>query len=348
MPKLNPSEVISKDKEKEFLLERKLNASNYKSDEYKRLADHYLKKYQESEERLDFLFALQEERKPIVIPGKKNRQSESVAIAVASDWHVEETVNSKTINGLNEFNLKIADERINSFFSNTLKLVQIQKNGTDIDTLVLALIGDFITGYIHEELLESNSLSPTEAVGWAMERLIGGINFLLASGEFKEIIIPTCYGNHSRTTVKRRVSTGYKNSFEWLMYQVMKKIFDASGEKRVKFQISDSSHNWLTIYEKFPIRFHHGDDIKYQGGVGGITIPVNKAINEWNKSQKAYLDVFGHWHQYFSGSNFVANGSLVGYSAYALSIKAGYEPPQQAFFLIEKNRGKTINCPIWL
>jgi hypothetical protein len=45
------------------------------------------------------------------------------------------------------------------------------------------------------------------------------------------------------------------------------------------------------------IRFHHGDYIKFNGGVGGISIPVeNKSIElEW--CSRAALDVFGHFHQ---------------------------------------------------
>ena len=47
-------------------------------------------------------------------------------------------------------------------------------------------------------------------------------------------------------------------------------------------------------------------------------------------------------------SNFVSNGSLIGYNEYALSIKAKYEPPQQAFFLIDAERGKRHSTPIWV
>jgi len=31
-----------------------------------------------------------------------------------------------------------------------------------------------------------------------------------------------------------------------------------------------------------------------------------------------------------------------------VSIKAGYEPPQQTFFLFDKDRGRTITAPIIL
>ena len=42
------------------------------------------------------------------------------------------------------------------------------------------------------------------------------------------------------------------------------------------------------------------------------------------------------------------NGSLIGYNAYAMSIKADYEKPSQTFFLIHPRYGKTIVAPIEL
>ena len=90
--------------------------------------------------------------------------------------------------------------------------------------------------------------------------------------------------------------------------------------------------------------------MKYGGGVGGIYIPVNKAINDWNKTVRDVdLDVFGHFHQYIDAGNFVCNGSLIGYNAYAVAIKASFEPPQQAFFLVNrKYRSKTMATPIFV
>ena len=94
------------------------------------------------------------------------------------------------------------------------------------------------------------------------------------------------------------------------------------------------------------IRFHHGHAIRYAGGVGGITIPVNKAIGQWQKMKNADVDCFGHWHQYMPLRNFVANGSMIGHNAFATSIKADFERPQQAFFLWDKKRKKTVQIPI--
>ena len=134
-------------------------------------------------------------------------------------------------------------------------------------------------------------------------------------------------GNHARTTKKQRIATEAGNSLEHYMYYVMRDRYKENS--RVKFQIATGYHSYVTFFDKYVVRFHHGHQINYQGGVGGITIPVNKAIAQWNKARLANLDVFGHFHTKFDGGNFFCNGSLIGYSAYAVSIKASFEKPSQ-------------------
>lgn len=270
---------------------------------------------------------------------------ESTAIMVLSDAHIEENVDEDTVSGLNSYDVKVCEERIAKFFSNGMKLINIQRNGTKIDNLILALLGDLISGYIHEELLENNELSPTQAVLHIFDLLVSGIDFLLDKGDFEKIEIICADGNHGRTTEKTRVSTRYKNSFEWLLYSFLAKYY--RNNNKLNIRIAKSYHIYANVYG-YVLRFHHGDAIRYGGGVGGITIPVNKALSSWNNGRRADYDIFGHFHQFFDGGRFISNGSVIGYNAYALKIKASYEPPRQAFFLVNKKYGKTIVCPIVL
>jgi hypothetical protein len=48
------------------------------------------------------------------------------------------------------------------------------------------------------------------------------------------------------------------------------------------------------------------------------------------------------------GTRIQVNGSVIGFNAYAMSIKATPEPPQQFFHLLDSRRGKTAQCPIWV
>ena len=269
-------------------------------------------------------------------------ESEATAFALGGDWHVEETVTSKSVNGLNEFNLDIADARISRFFRSILRLVEIERQGTRIDNLVLALLGDMMTGYIHEELQESNGLSPTETVLWLRQRIVAGIKLLKKEGGFKKITIPCVVGNHGRTTKKMRHATSCANSYEWMMYQVMK-----DDVPDVDWVIADGYFVFIEVYGRL-YRIHHGDNIQYQGGIGGITIPTEKALASWNKANPVYMDLFGHHHSAMQNPRWICNGPLIGYGAFSLAVKAPFEPPSQTFFLADSKRGRTGTFPIYL
>ncbi|MFZ9960159.1 MAG: hypothetical protein ACO3GP_07190 [Candidatus Limnocylindrus sp.] len=271
-------------------------------------------------------------------------KAEAVAVALASDWHVEETVEAASVNGLNEYNLHIAKKRIEKFFTTIARLTEIERHGARIDDLILWLGGDLMTGMIHEELAESNSKTPTQVILWLQDRLADGLATL--KPHFQRILIPTSYGNHGRTTQKPRHATGAAHSYEWLLYRILEGRFAA--DQQIEFQIADSYFNFMTVFDR-RLRFHHGDGLKFQGGIGGLTIPTEKAIASWNKSpNRADLDLFGHWHQYQQNRHWLCNGSLIGYNAYALSIKASFEPPTQTYFLLDKKRGRTMTAPIYL
>jgi hypothetical protein len=274
--------------------------------------------------------------------------SESAAVVVWSDHHSEELVRPGQVSGKNEFNLEIYDRRFSQLVHGTLAWLSIEQQKTSIKTLVIALLGDYFTNNIHEDAAESNLLAPVDAAYNAQNHLIGGINYILEhTPEDLELLIVCHSGNHARITKKQRIATETGNSLEHYMYYVMRDHY--KGNSRVKFQIAEGYHSFVTFFDHYKIRFHHGHAIKYQGGVGGITISVNKAIAQWNKTTWADLDVFGHFHTKFDGGNFIANGSLIGYNPYAVFIKASYEKPSQTIFLVNKKfMEKTMTAPIYL
>lgn len=295
-----------------------------------------------TERERDALIEMQDYEPFEILPKGSSGRSESVAVVLASDWHVEENVDVGAVNGLNEFNLSIARERAMKFFQGTLRMIEIFQKDTRIDTLVLALLGDFISGSIHEDIAENTNLGPTKALVLAEELLISGIGFLLASSKLN-LVIPCHSGNHGRTTKEQRFATENENSFEYYMYHVLAAHF--AGNKRVKFLISESYISYLPVFG-YTLRLHHGHGMKYGGGIGGLFIPAYKAVGRWNDGRRADLDCFGHFHQFRDGGNFICNGSLIGYNAYAVSKGISFEKPQQVMFVIEKTRGRTFTVPI--
>ena len=275
---------------------------------------------------------------------KKAKQATSTPIIVLSDWHAEERVDSDTIDGMNHFDLDVASRRIKETFRKAVYLMDFVRGVADIKDLVLAIIGDMVAGYIHEELRESNYLSPGEAVLFVQDHIHNGIQFLLKEGGVKSITLPCCHGNHGRTNPQKPISTSYKNSFEWNMYHQLERLY--RNEPRVAFKIEKGIHNWLPVQGR-AVRFHHGDNIRYAGGVGGITIPVNKKIAQWNKARVADLDIFGHYHAHHDYWKWVCNGCLVGYNLFATAVGAEFQPPTQTLVVVSKRYGKVMALPIF-
>lgn len=270
--------------------------------------------------------------------------TEAVVLLVASDWHVEETVDPETVNHLNEYSLEISARRAENFFRYGLRITQIVQKDVQVGTIVLPLLGDFITNDIHDELRETNELLPMEAIMQAQSYLASGISFLLEHSDCK-LVIPCHSGNHGRTTRFVHAATEHGHSLEYFMYRNLEQLF--RSEDRVQFQIARSYHSYLDVLG-MTVRLHHGNAIHYYGGVGDIYISTNKAIADWNRARHADLDIFGHHHRLRDGSDFLSNGSLIGYNAYAVRIKARYEPPRQALAVIDNRRGRTCTWPIYV
>ena len=281
----------------------------------------------------------------VIEPKHSSGTSEGVVVAVASDWHIEERVDPAKVNGLNKFNTDIAQERAESFFRSTVRLTRLLAQDIKVETLVLALLGDFITNELREDSAELNALEPMHALLFAENLIVSGINYILEHAPGVRLVVPCHSGNHARTTHKTRFGAENGHSLEFLMYVHLSQYFAARGETRVEFRISEGYHSFLDLYG-VKLRLHHGHAINYQGGIGGIFIPAFKSISQWDKANRADLDVFGHFHQSKDGGKFICNGSLIGYNSYALSIKADYEQPKQTLFLVDKKRGRTCTWPI--
>ena len=283
------------------------------------------------------------------ISGHSRRKSKletgnSTAVLCCTDWHAEENVDPATINGKNEFNLEVCAARIGRVWDKTVELICALRSFTKIQNLVLWLGGDLINGYIHEELEESNFLGPAEAIDFVEGHLCDGIATLRKHLKMPITVLGN-WGNHGRSTKKRRVSTGAASSWEYLCYRHLQRVHQSQPGVDV---LSTKGYHWLWDVQGHRVRFHHGDNIRYQGGVGGITIPVNKAIAQWNKANAVACDIFGHWHQYMEDWRFVSCGCLVGYNAYAESIKADCQDPSQTLVVFSAHRGKCMALPIYV
>lgn len=305
-----------------------------------------LKRIDTLEHDLGVLDQLEQHAAPVsIVPKVGKGTNEACPVLVASDWHLEQRVTRQETNGLNEFTLDIASARAQRFFSVGLRLITLLNQDVAIKTVVLGLLGDFITGQIHGAAnAEKNQLPPTQAIVFAQNHLVGGIEFLLNHSKYSFVIVCKV-GNHSRTTEKSRIGVENGHSYEYLMYLFLQERF--RNEPRITFLIEDSFNTYVEVYGE-TLRFNHGHTIKFQGGVGGLFIPAYKKIDKWDQARVATRTLFGHHHQYLDGGNFHCNGSLIGFDERAAGEGFNYEPPMQTLLLFDRKRGQTCKWPIYV
>lgn len=332
---------------------RNQNAGTIAVDSVVRAQGEWKRRWQEAQDDAD---ALRAERDailnvsgsvaPVGIERKAGRtDSDATAMLVCSDWHVFERVRKEEVNGLNEYNASIAAKGIETLFQAALRLVDIERGAVNVSTMVVALLGDLMTGQLHPDQQETNDGTPQEEMLFLMQRIVGGLDLLLAEGGFERIVVPCCDGNHGRATDKLRSANRVKHSNEWLLYCLLARHY--ANEPRIQFSIADGTLHYLDIYGR-SVRLTHGDSIRYQGGVGGLTIPARKAVLEWDRARRADFTVFAHWHTSLLDKMFLANGSMLGYSPYAVTIKAAFEPPAQSFVLLDDRRWLLSYRPIYV
>lgn len=280
-----------------------------------------------------------------IIEENNSIDNEATAIVQVSDGHFGKIIIPSTVNGLNEYNPDIARIRMETLCENTLKLIRKERHDSVIENLVIILGGDFIeNSQLHQGSEMTTAMSPMEETLFARELLARYIKTIADNGEFKKITVVCNRGNHPRITKKMSASVDYRMNYETILYQILKQDF---SDERFTWYVPDSEIAEFNIYGKM-FRSFHGHSVKYYGGIGGLTIPLNKFVMRMDQINKAYYNFMAHYHSYsFPTNKCVLNGSICGIDPYAYSLGVEYQPPIQSFQLMDKKRGVTVRIPIF-
>lgn len=278
----------------------------------------------------------------------ENKKEHRVTIPIVqySDWHIDEVVKSKSVLGLNEFNPEIAQKRVESLFVSTCKLIEHHQQNYDISEAVIALQGDFIGGWIHEELMQTNSESPLNAIRTVRNMILSGFKYIQENLDVEKIHVVCISGNHSRNTRKIQFANFNDVSLEYGMYKDIKEISKQVGLDKFEFLIPTAE---MTVVEMLGKRmlFAHGHEFKYAGGIGGIYPSMLRWFNKIAKVFKLDIAFIGHWHQSIFTQQCVVNGSIKGYDAYAMGKGLDYQPPSQNLTLLDSKYGFCLHQEIF-
>ncbi len=277
------------------------------------------------EERDLLLAGLDDTQGPIKIAMRDLERHERLPILALSDTHIEERVDPRHVDGLNRHNVRLAKLKHEKWAQTAVRFVRQEEDRGPVNRLVLAILGDLMSGHIHPDLVETTELTPTECVPVLVDLLSSCIDFFLSALDC-DLLIPCVGGNHGRDTPKRRISTSASHCYETVVYQLLAKVYREN--ERVRFQIASSPETVVSV-GGYRIRCWHGDRIRYNSGVGGIAVPLNRFLDRYGGD--ADIDLLGHFHQFqLVHRRAIVNGSMIGYSPYAMWLGLPYEPPIQA------------------
>ena len=266
------------------------------------------------------------------------------AVALFSDAHIEETVLPESVLNKNEYNVKIAEKRIQSYFENLSHCLNTDK----VDDLIFASLGDTISGFIHEELAQCNGLTPMKAISKAQSLIVSGLQFLCDNTELNSIKFIGIVGNHSRTTKKIQHANGYEMSLEYLMYENIKNQCECL-DLPIEFAIPESEVALVETPDNRTLLFCHGFQIKATGTntVCGIYPSLQRLALKWGKTFNQDRIYLGHFHSCISIPSAAVNGSIIGYNSYSLTNGFEYQKPCQYYEVIDTNFGQLLERKIY-
>lgn len=278
----------------------------------------------------------------------KRSTDEHCAIAnlVLSDLHLDEVVKKEAVRGVNAFNRRIAEQRLERTFQKAICLPRDYMSGLKYEGIIVHLAGDTFSGDIHEELARTNESTPLETLLYWLDPFVAG--FKLLAEHYGQVHIVSVPGNHDRTTRKPVAKGRVETSLHFLFTKLLEREF--KGDTRITWDIP-LAPDALTVVYNTKILTTHGDQFRGGGGIGGILIPILRGDAKKRQRQQAVGDpydlmVLGHFHQYIAGPGVLINGSMKGYDEYAFQNNFGYETPQQALFLVTPEHGPSFHLPI--
>jgi len=267
------------------------------------------------------------------------------AILHISDIHYAETVPLKEMDGLNSYNIAIANNRIRRTFETACDLLTTYWSGEPVEELHLCLGGDLVSGAIHEELARTDSLMRLESAREVALQLAAGVQMILDRVGCK-IFIYSVPGNHGRLSHKPEHKGVAVDSLDtlacWFLEEALR---DAVVQGKASVHYSDSVDFLFEVYGRKYL-LTHGDRIGSKGGTGFVG-PIATILRGYQKIYTDYADrgvilykiLTGHFHTTAKLPLGYSNGSIIGWNDFARDLRSRKEPASQNLLIVHGRRG---------
>ena len=283
-----------------------------------------------------------------IAPGTKGPKE--VPVAMWSDFHYGEVVNLEETGGVNQYNMEIADKRIELLVERTISLCK-RHRPDGYSGIVINLLGDFVSGALHPELAKTDEEDVIACTLRMRDILITCLDKIVE--HFGRVYVPCTPGNHGRNTMKPEFKGYYSKNFDWLIYQLLRRHYD--GDDRIIIDVKPSNE---IHYKVYGVRFlaMHGDMLGVKGGdgiIGAIGPIMRGEVKTRGQAFSVGSDydvlLMGHWHQPLWLPRAIVNNALKGFDEYAKhKLRAVPTSPSQMLFFVHPQRGITSRWEIKL
>lgn len=295
---------------------------------------------------------------PLIVPKWtltpiKETHYQEVPVLFTSDFQFGEVIDLDEMDGLNEYSVDIACGRYETLIQKTVDLCFNFTANPNFPGIIYMRGGDAISGAIHEELAETDELTPPQSVVALAQVEIAGIEML--AEHFGRVHVISIPGNHDRSTKgKPRAKKYVANSYENMLSAMLQMWFEAKKDKRLSFFTPKSGDAYFPIWG-WKCLLTHGDRMGTGGGqgFGGPIFPIARGhakIRQTYQQQNQQLDFIfnGHYHTPCEVTGGLANGTLAGYNEFARKIRAVPEAPSQWLFAMHPEWGMTWRRKIYV
>ena len=262
-------------------------------------------------------------------------RGEHRVVALVSDVHVGEVVSAKETNYLGRYDSEIFKERLNTWTTKVVELVNLRRQRLSVPNLSVFLLGDIVSGDIHEELSNTNDGSIVDQVVLAAQQMSSAL--LTLAPEFEHIEVAGVVGNHGRMRKKPYFKGKQPLNWDYLIYQIMQMSLSQQGN--ISFHIPES---FFTIRDVLGTRFLliHGDgNVSWAGipyyGVERSTLKLQDLVGRFEPFDRV---VMGHFHDPVDTERWHINGSFKGADEFSISkLYKGARPSQTLLYVHPKH-----------
>jgi len=278
---------------------------------------------------------------------RARRKGAATALIMLSDLHLDEIVKPSEVGGMNAFNREIALKRLQKTADGAVNMGKNLMGGFEYEGAIVILGGDMVAGSLHDDTIfnEESSMIPT--VDFWVDHLAKFLEVI--ADAYGPTHVVSVVGNHGRLSHKPRMKGRTEDSWDHLLALMLQRHLKT--DRRFSWNIPLCADAYVEIYGRRML-VTHGDQMKGGGGLAGLVNPAAIFDARKRKRNASMGDEHdhmwvGHFHSYTRTGKVTVNGSMKGLDEYAFLNNCAYEEPIQAFAVITREHGVTLEAGIY-